>query len=242
MDFGTAMERSPNVPVRSVETTLSLLGQLQEWDGAGVSELASELDIAKSTVHNHLRTLERHEYVVREDDEFRLSFRFLDLGNHVRVREQEFDLVQPKVREIANETGETCQFFVREFDRAVIVFMEHGEQAVKTKTRVGTRIQLDQLAAGRVLAAMEEGENDKGDDSDSATLATDGYLVTDEAYIKGLHAIAVPITKTDDEVVGALSVAGPAHRLRNEEYEHDIANHLLNVSNELELNVSYSRY
>lgn len=235
------MERSPNVPVRSVETTLSLLGLLQERDGAGVSELASELDIAKSTVHNHLRTLEQHEYVVQEDGGFRLSFRFLDLGNHVRVREQEFDLVQPKVREIANETGEICQFFVREFDLAVIVFMEHGEQAVKTKTRVGTRIQLDQLAAGRVLAAMEE-ENDERDDSDSATLATDGYLVTDEAYIKGLHAIAVPITKTDNEVVGALSVAGPAHRLRNEEYEHDIADLLLNVANELELNVSYSRY
>ncbi|MDS0295552.1 IclR family transcriptional regulator [Halogeometricum luteum] len=231
---------SANVPVRSVETTLRLLELLRERDVAGVSELAAELGVAKSTVHNHLRTLAMRDYVVPEEEGFSLGFRFLDFGGHVRARVGEFRQVEPKIREIADETGEICQFFVRDSDVAVVVFMEEGAQAVNTKMRIGARVPLDSLTAGRLLRLFDDAAD--GDASDAETLDADGYLAGDEEYIQGLHSIAVPVTKTNDDLVGVLNVAGPARRLRDEEYERDVADLLLNVSNELELNVSYTRY
>ena len=235
------MERDPpNVPVRSVETTLRILKLLQDRGVAGVSELASELNVAKSTVHNHLQTLELHGYVVPEEEGFSLSFRFLDLGGHVRARVGELRQVQPKVREIADETGEICHFFIQESDIAVVVFMKGGHQAVNTKMRIGGRIPLKRLTAGRILQIYaDEGDED---DSDREKLNANSYLTGDEEYIQGLHSIAVPVTKTDDELVGVLNVAGPARRLRDDDYEREVADLLLNVSNELELNVSYNRY
>ncbi|MFC7157188.1 IclR family transcriptional regulator [Halomarina halobia] len=234
------MNDSPNVPVRSVETTLGIVEEIQARNGAGVSELAEALDIAKSTVHNHLRTLERHDYVIQEDDTFQLGFRYLDLGGHVRDRNPDFRFIQPKVRKIAEETGEICQFLVSECGAAIVVFMERGEQAVETNARVGRRTSLDELTAGRVLTAAS---GRQGADEEIVTaLETDGYVAAAEAYVKGLRAIVVPITNTNGEVLGALNVAGPAHRLRNPEYEWEVADLVLDVSNELELNVSYSRY
>jgi len=40
--------------------------------------------------------------------------------------------------------------------------------------------------------------------------------------------------------LGALSVSGPAHRLRNERSERDLTDRLLETANELELNIAYS--
>ena len=234
--------KEPNVPVRSVETTLTILELLQTRDRIGVTELAETLGVAKSTVHNHLRTLEIRGYVVREDDEYRLSFRFLDFGGHVRSQVREFEQVQPKVRDIAEETGELCAFFVHESDVAVVVFIEHGSQAVQTQTRIGTRIPLDQSTAGRVFTAKSEAVESNRGESDSSDLTSGGYLAADVEHIKGLRAIAVPVTKANGELVGVLSVAGPVRRFRDEDYEREIADQLLNVSNELGVNVSYSRY
>jgi len=104
------MSDHPNVSVRSVETTLRIVAAIQARDEVGVSELADSLGIAKSTAHNHLRTLERHGYVVQEGDSFRLGFRWLDVGGHVRGPNPEFRYVRPKVRKIAETSGEICQF------------------------------------------------------------------------------------------------------------------------------------
>lgn len=235
-------DKPPNVPVHAVETTLEIIKQLQVRDGAGVSTLASELGVAKSTVHNHLRTLERHTYVVQRGDEFYLSFRFLDLGGYVRARDPAFRLIRSKVQELAQKTGELCHFYINEGSIATVVFMERGEQAVETRTRVGTRIPLTQPAAGRVLIAVNDMDITQNSREDGEALEKNGYLATNEEYIKGLRAIAVPVTKANTDVIGALSVAGPAHRLQDEQREHEIADQMLDVSNELELNVSYSRY
>lgn len=241
------MKRNPsNVPVQSVETSLAIIEELQRQGQAGVSTIADALDVSKSTTHNHLRTLERHEYVTQEGNEFKLGFRFLDVGGSVRDRDPTFQFIQPTVQTLAVETGEICQFVVRENEHAIVTFMEQGEQAVETRSRVGTRLPLGQLTAGRTLLAVEQQSKDEEAESqssyDAAKLAADGYLAADEGYVKGLRAIAISITNTDGDVLGAISISGPAHRLRDEEYKQNIADRMLNASNELELNVSYSRF
>jgi DNA-binding IclR family transcriptional regulator len=67
------MAKSTGSSVNSVERTFKIVNGLQELDGAGVTELAAHLDLPKSTVHNYLTTLEQEDYVVRENDQYRVG-------------------------------------------------------------------------------------------------------------------------------------------------------------------------
>ena len=80
------MGRPAKNPVKSTETTFRIVEELQELDGAGVSELAAHLGLPKSTVHNYLSTLQQEEYVVRQNGEYKVGIRFLELGAYARNR------------------------------------------------------------------------------------------------------------------------------------------------------------
>ncbi|QHS18119.1 helix-turn-helix domain-containing protein [haloarchaeon 3A1-DGR] len=70
--------------IQSVKVTSNIIDELQTRSGAGVTELAQELDRSKSAVHTPLRTLEDRDILVREDDASRLSVSILDMAKYVR--------------------------------------------------------------------------------------------------------------------------------------------------------------
>jgi DNA-binding IclR family transcriptional regulator len=72
-------------------------------------------------------------------------------------------------------------------------------------------------------------------------IAERGYAINREEYVNGLNALSVIIKLGDNDILGALAVIGPSHRMDNEEYEDQISDSLLEAANELELNVTYSR-
>ena len=78
----------PGRPLKTVETTLNIINLLHEQDGLGLDSLARELGKAKSTVHGHVKTLEKHGYVVNEDDTYYLGMQFLNRGGYVANRKQ----------------------------------------------------------------------------------------------------------------------------------------------------------
>jgi DNA-binding IclR family transcriptional regulator len=65
-----------------------------------------------------------------------------------------------------------------------------------------------------------------------------GYALNFSEHFEGVHAIGVPLT-VDGEVQGALSVAGPAHRLPVERCEGEILDALRAATNEIELNLAF---
>jgi DNA-binding IclR family transcriptional regulator len=94
-----------NNPVKSVETTFEILQALRRLDGAGVTELADQLDMPKSSVYNYLSTLEQEEYVVKEESEYYVGLRFLDLGRYARQRDELYETARPELESLADETG-----------------------------------------------------------------------------------------------------------------------------------------
>jgi DNA-binding IclR family transcriptional regulator len=249
----------PNVPVKSVANTLQIIQILQDLDGATVTRVATELGISKSTVHNHLRTLERFEYVVKEDEEYSLSLRFLDHGEYALSRDPRLERVRPKVKQVAEETHELCQFMVEEHGKGVIAFREEGTNAVETQLRVGARMHLNHTTAGKAILAAHSDEYVKqlveehglpqkteatitsGEQLliELASIRDRGYAFDKEEHIEGLHAIAVPISAGGDHVLGALSVAAPSYRIQSGQQERELADLLLGVASELELNLSF---
>jgi len=247
----------PNI--QSVETALTIIEGLQEMDGAGVTELAEELEVPKSTVHRHLSTLEQKEYLVREGDSFRLSYRFLDLGGYVRTREKAYEIVKPKVEYLAEQTGERVQFITREHDMGVFVYIESGENAVTTGVRTGIVTHLHTTSAGKaILAHLPPEEIDRiiekrGLPSRTEQTITDREELLDDLemvrernyafdmgeFVEGLWGVGVPVHGPEESVTGAISVAGPTYRMKDEWFEEEIPDMLLGVVNELELKLTY---
>jgi len=248
--------------VKSAETLFSVVDQLRDLDGARVSELAERLDVAKSTVHRHLTTLLANEYAVKDGDEYRLGLRFLGLGEYVRDQNPIYHSARPLVENLAEKTEERSLFTVEEHGRAVYLHRGIGNHAVRTNSKVGTRRYLHTIAGGKAMLAhlpdarVEEIVDRWGlpaktehtitdfDDlsAELAAVRDRGVAFNDEECIDGLKAVAVPILGPDGAVVGALSISGPAHRMKGDWFSEEIPDLLLGTANELELTITYADF
>ena len=246
--------------VKTTETVFSVLETLHSIEGGRVTEVANEMGMAKSTIHRHLSTLESEGYVIREGDTFEISLRFLALGEYARTRKEAYRKIRPKVKQLAVETNESAQFLVAEQDKAVYLYRERGSDAVNTpNSRIGERIPLHATAAGKAILACYPREKVKTiiDDiglsalteksiTDEETLYDQiaeiqdrGYSLNQEENVDGIHAVGVPIKRTNGSPIGALSVSGPAHRLQGETFDQELPDLLLETANQLELNIAY---
>ncbi|WP_240729946.1 helix-turn-helix domain-containing protein [Halalkalirubrum salinum] len=60
------MTDASNAPrlLKTVSRACDVIAVLDELDGAGVTEVATRLDISKSAAHSYLKTLENRKYLV----------------------------------------------------------------------------------------------------------------------------------------------------------------------------------
>ena len=246
--------------VQASKTTLRILEELMRLEGAGVTELAAELDIPKSTAHNHLSTLLESEYVVREGDAYRLGLRFLDLGEHTRNRQELYDIARPEIERLAEETGELANLLVEEHGYGVYLCRAKGDRAVGLDTYAGKRVHLHATSLGKaVLAHTAPDRREEILDQRGLPRRTDrtvttrealaeelevirerGYAVDDGERLAGLRCIAAPITDCSDRALGAISVSAPASRMRGRRFEEEIPERVMSAANVIELNVTYS--
>lgn len=246
--------------VKSVETTFRIIEALHDSGGAGVTELASALSYPKSTVHNHLQTLERNEYVVNDDGTYRVGCRFLELGAHARDRRAIYEVAKPEVDRIAEETGELSGVVVEEHGRGVFLHRAKGDRAVHVDTYAGKRIYLHGAALGKaILAHLPEERVDDIIDRHGLPALTDntitdrdelaaeladvretGIAFDDEERLDGLRSVGAAITGSNGDVLGAVSVAGPTTRLQDERFHEELPDAVRSAVNVIDLNVTYS--
>jgi DNA-binding IclR family transcriptional regulator len=247
-------------PVETVDTAFEILGVLKHRGGAGITELADELGLAKSTVYRHVKTLESRGLLVREADEYRIGTWFLDYGVHVRNRHPLFDVVKPKVDELAAETDEKVWCVIEENGMGVHIYGAQGRHSVKTHARIGKRTPLHQFAAGKAILAHLPDERideilseyelsgqtaqtitDRDElDEQLETIRDSGYAFNREESVRGVHAVGAPVKDESGVAIGAISVAGPANRLRGSTFTDELPALLLGATNEVEINLAHS--
>lgn len=256
MDTNTSGSRR----VKTTETAFAIIEALKKRNGARVSEVASDLNLAKSTVHRHLTTLTEQEWVAKEGDIYHIGLRFVEIGEHARNQKKGYQMAAKKVEELATETDERAQFLVEEHGQGVYIYRGIGSHAVRTDPGIGKRVPLHAISAGKaILAQMSEEEIDyildrRGLPSLTPNTITTreelfgelesirerGYSVNDGENIEGLRAVGVPVKNKDGSALGALSVSGPTRRMKGSWFEQDLPDLLLGTANELELNIAYS--
>ena len=247
-----------NETVQATETSFELLGRIRDTNGSTLSELANYLDLAKSTTHRHLLTLENLEYVVREGNEYYLALRFLKLGESAQSRWPHFGWICKGVETLAEETDERVQFIAEEHEKGVCVYRSAGKRAVKTSPRVGAQMPLHAIAAGKAILAFDSDTDldrlsERGLDASTDQTITDldqlqaeleevrhqRYAVNRDEHIEGLTAFGTPIRHPDEGVIGAFSISGPTNRLSDPDREETLTTLLLGTANEVELNIAH---
>jgi DNA-binding IclR family transcriptional regulator len=254
------MNEKANHPVKALEKTVAIVDLLKRRRGARLGTVAEALSMNKSTVHNHLSTLREHEYVVKDGNEYRLSLQFLTVGGVLRNDVDLYEVVKPKLDDLATETGELVTLATEERGLAVVLYRAKGDQAVEIDTHVGSEVPLHSSGLGKAILAnlpderIQEVVAERGlpaatpnTITDEATLYEDldavvarGYAYDDEERWRGLRCVSAPIRSDDGAVRGTVSLSGPKSRIDSEAAREAYADEVMNVANIVELSVTYS--
>lgn len=245
--------------VKSVERAADILLLLHNNNKKlGVSEIANQLDLNKSTVHRILASFEVKGLVKKTADEkYGIGLGIFAMGLQVSKEYSVLEIIKPYMRRLMNEVGEAVNISMLEdyFNgkyRTIMVAKEYSTESVLLANfHEGTFSDAHISAVGKCLLAYskkvdlskisEESlsqytENSITTKSDLLTKIDEvrkiGYAVDNEEREMGLFCVAVPIFDADGDVSFAISISGPTVRMLNGDL-HSKIDALIRVQSEI---------
>jgi DNA-binding IclR family transcriptional regulator len=223
--------------LQSVDRALQVLELLAAWGAGGVSELANEIGVHKSTAFRLLGALEARDLVEQtsERGKYRLGFGLVRLARRVNVHLEITDQARTLTEKLAHKVGESINVAVLREKFAVNVVQSRGQASIASHNWIGQLTPLHATSSGKVLLAYLDSARraeliEPGLERFTDNTHTDPGLLNDELALVlkrghattygeleiGLNAVAVPVRGEDGSVVAALSASGPAYRLTPE--------------------------
>lgn len=223
--------------LQSVDRALQVLELLASWGLGGVSELADEIGVHKSTAFRLLSALEAREMVEQagERGKYRLGFGLVRLASRVHVQLELTDQARSLTDRLADSLGESVNVAVLREHFAVNVVQSRGQASVASQNWIGQLTPLHATSSGKVLLAhlgarerdallartLEAYTPDTHTSPDAVRreltkVVAQGYSTTFGELEIGLNAVAVPVVGERGHVIAALSASGPAYRLSPE--------------------------
>jgi DNA-binding IclR family transcriptional regulator len=222
--------------LQSLENALRLIELFRENEELGVTQIAAELKVSKSTAFRLLYTLSKWHYVRQNEDtdRYRLGMQFAFWGDLVNTRNEIVALIHPYLLRLTDEVKEVSyltileeDLYVRFIDRVTFsTLLNYGSM-------IGNRRPAYCTASGKAILAFLPPE--KLDDclrriklkriTDTtittkqrlrealAEIRRNGYSADDEESDAGLSCFATPIIGMNGYPVAAISMSGPTGRI-----------------------------
>ncbi|MGY0541419.1 IclR family transcriptional regulator [Nocardioides sp. YJ-D4] len=222
--------------VESVHKALILLNSIRDQGELRLKDAAAEIGVAESTAHRMLATLIFHGFVVQD------ASRRYRAGPSIGVPPAEArwargfrDACRQEMRELADATGETVNIVVRTGTLARVMASEESTRPLRAGSRQGHVPPARAAVGGKVLLAeLDTSEledlylSDRARQDDRMTseefrqflrsmraIRELGYATAVDEVEIGLSAVAVCLRNESGTAVGALVVAMPTMRLRD---------------------------
>ncbi|MFE2323236.1 IclR family transcriptional regulator [Streptomyces sp. NPDC059385] len=246
--------------VQSVDRAISVLEILAKRGEAGVSEVAAEIDVHKSTAFRLLGALETRGLVEQsgERGKYRLGFGIVRLAGAVTGRIDITQQGRPVCERLAEEIGETVNIAVLQEHYAINLYQVRGHGAITAHNWVGQLTPLHATSSGKIMLAhlppkervalLEESGMKKLTphtitaktrlEKNLSEARERGYAWTLEELEIGLHAMAAPVRDRDGRVIAAISASGPSYRF-TEERMHELAPVLVKGAEEVSHRMGY---
>ena len=203
-------KRARQQPDRSVAAAERTLAILDAFVGAGRSMSLGDLEQAtglfKSVILRYMISLERQNYVVKlHDGRYRLGPKLMELGHICEASFDILSIVNPALDRIAEDTGETVSFYVREGQNRVCIARRDSSHSLKVSVRPGSTHAFDETSISLVLTDFG-GVNGHELDDRELFRATSG--VVDILTC----SLSIPVFGASGQFHGALTVSGPIGR------------------------------
>jgi len=225
--------------VKSADRVIDLFELMARWgDHMTHSELASTLDIPKSSLTQLLRNLTARGYVeyVPETKKYKLGTRLVEIARAATGPQDLISFSEATLNALTKKTGESSALNFRFGDETEVMATVFGHHRLITHMRLGDRAPLHLTSAGKVfLSNMPDEEVTAYVERTGLIPATKSSIssvhelkhqlrrVREErlAYVfeefnLGLNGMAVPIFDRTQNLVAALNVVVPTVRFNDE--------------------------
>lgn len=236
---GAGPPRAAGIPgsVQSVDRALQVLEILAESGACGVTEIAVELGVHKSTAFRLISVLEAHQLVeqVGERGKYHLGFGVVRLAGATSAQLDLSRQSQQVCEQLAAELGETVNVAVLEDTWIINISQARSGAAIASHNWVGQLTPLHATSSGKVLLAAQSEEaletllpaelpsytphtitSRHRLQLELEAVRAAGYGFTESELEVGLTAVAAPIRALGGGVVAALSLSGPSYRMPTE--------------------------
>jgi DNA-binding IclR family transcriptional regulator len=225
-----------NVP--AIEKCFAILQLLAKSKQAlGISEIAKQLKLNKSTVFGiiytlkHLDVLEQHQ-----DGKFQFGTLLYLLGNANGQKSELIQTVHPYLEKINRETKLSAFLGIRSESRAVILDKVDTAYDIKISSEIGMRLPLTAGAGGKALLSQLANQdidrilnantlkrftaktctNKSQFKKQVIKIRENGIAFDDEEYIEGIVALAVPLKTYRSDLQAAVWAVGLRQQVRTE--------------------------
>lgn len=225
IEHRTELGDDPYVAATTV-TSFRIIEALNRYDGVTVGELVDELGLATGTVYKHLNTLQELHYVTKRNDEYHLGLGFLELGMTARSQIDLYDRTVDRLADVAEATGGVTSLMVPEHGYGVYVGQVVPEGVDDSPHGEGERVYLHATAGGKAILSCWDDDTVATWIEEHGLPAVTDATITEPSQLRdelqsvrdrhasrsrgeqfdGWHAVAVPITGGDGQVLGAISV------------------------------------
>jgi DNA-binding IclR family transcriptional regulator len=230
---------TPAGSLSSVTSALRLLRVFSaEEQELGISALAKELGVAKSTAHRLAVTLAAEGFLEQNADNGRyyLGLALFELAALVRKRMDVSTLGRPLLEALRDNTQESIHMAVLAQSDILYLYNLESSQAVHARTYWGMRKPAFCTSEGRVLlafgppeqaaAVVKEGGDKRTPNTvvDAKVLAQmltevrkNGYALDNEESEIGMRGLAAPVRDVSGRVIAAVGLSAPMQRMTKRE-------------------------
>lgn len=221
--------------VESVVAALDIMDCFLERPKLNIKQIGEITKMTRNRVTRLLGTLLYKGYVMEglEASTFTPGPKLMALGNVFEENQNLVVLAGPVLKELALKTGESATFYVREGCERVVLAREEGTHAIRFSVAVGQRMDLHAGAAGKILLAYApEAERNIILTRGPLARLTPQTITSPNLLLKALvqvkkagyaiskgernpdaFALAAPVFERKDQLIGAVTIAGPISRL-----------------------------
>ena len=205
--------------------------------GVTITDIIEATKLNKIIIKKILNTLLDREYVFLDEKsgKYTLGFKSLELGISSLVNVNIVDIAIPYVKSLSNTINETCFLGVYNSGNVVYLYKSEGNNAIHTSSNLGHMRPAYCTGLGRILLAHQSQDEIERILQSSLPQYTQ-KTITDSQQLnellakvrceniaydweeveEGLVCVASGIFNYSNEVVAALSIAGPSHRMHNQ--------------------------
>jgi DNA-binding IclR family transcriptional regulator len=251
------MEEKKYYQISSLEKGVKILEAIVEYGELTVTEAAKHMGINRASAHRFITTLRDLGYVRRNvHGQYEATFKLLALGMAQADKFEIRRLAKPVMRDLAAEFDETVNLGILDNGQVVYLDKVESRELLRMDSGVGTCCSPYATALGKAILAFMP-PKDQAEiiekvpfeamtpntitsverlQAEFAKIRAQGYAIDNEELALHLYCIGAPIFDFNGYPTFALSLSGPAQRIKGLKGIHE---KLLQATRQLSSQLSF---